>query len=300
MTIYTSAGHGWTAGTSNWVLQRPLAWSMIEDYGNIDQLNYFVNYAFNAGATVVPFRPVGWQPIEIVLDNDDPGVTYAGAWSDGSSSKYYENWVTNSGVAYRWTSAGLTETATARYTPNITVTGSYPVYCFTIAGTNRTLQTYHIKHSGGLSAVTVDHRLVGNGWIWLGNYYLEAGGDNYVEITNQSTETGVIVADAIRWGDGMGDIARPGPNQVSGFPRDEECSRYWAESELGNHAVGFDSDIWDGGGSSDTDDNVRTAAKWAREMNQEPAGGVLVDRWKRVYLEFHTNAFDRSRAGRSA
>ena len=30
---------------------------MIEDYGNIDQLNYFVQYAYNAGATVVPLPP---------------------------------------------------------------------------------------------------------------------------------------------------------------------------------------------------------------------------------------------------
>ena len=32
-----------------------------EDYGNLEQLNYFVNYLHQAGATVVPFRPVGYQ-----------------------------------------------------------------------------------------------------------------------------------------------------------------------------------------------------------------------------------------------
>ena len=90
MTVYASAGHGWTAGTSsNWYLQRPVLWDMAEDYGNIDMLNHFVHYAFNAGATVVPFRPVGWQAIEIVLDQDDPGVTYTGSWIDSSASKYY-------------------------------------------------------------------------------------------------------------------------------------------------------------------------------------------------------------------
>ncbi len=291
VTVFVSAGHGWTATDTTWYLQRDVLLSMNEDHGNLDMLNQFVQYAFNAGATVVPFRPVGWQPIEIVLDNDDPGVTFTGPWSDGSSAKYYENGVTNSGIVYKWTSAAVGETATARYTPNITVTGYYPVYCFTMAGSNRTLQTYRIKHNGGLSAVTIDHRLVGSGWIWMGDYYLVAGEDNYVEITNESTATGAIVADAIRWGCGMGDIVRPGPGTVSGYSRDEESARYWANSELGNHAAGFDSDIWDGGGSSDTDDNVRTAAKWGREMNVEPAD-LQVDRWKRIYLEFHTNATD--------
>jgi len=290
VTVFASAGHGWTAGDTTWYLQRPVLLGMTEDHGNVDQLNYFVHYAFNAGATVVPFRPVGWQSTEIVLDNDDPGVTFAGSWSDGSASKYYENGATVSGIIYKWTSASTVETATARYTPNITVTDFYPVYCFTIASSNRTLQTYRVKHSGGLSEVQIDHRMVGSGWIWLGNYYLEAGGDNYVEITNESTETGAIVADAIRWGHGVGDIVRPGPGTISGYPRDEECQRYWAESELGNNAAGFDSDIWDIVGASDGSDNVRCGAKWAREMNQEPAGGVMVDRWKRIHLEFHTNA----------
>jgi hypothetical protein len=297
VTVFASAGHGWTAGESSWYLQRPVLLDMCEDYGNIDMLNYFVHYAFNAGATVVPFRPVGWQPIEIVLDNDDPGVTYEGSWNDGSGSKYYENGVTNSGIVYKWTSASATETARARYTPEITVTGFYPVYCFTIAGSNRTLQTYRVSHSGGISEITIDHREVGNGWIWLGNYYLEAGGDNYVEITNESTETGVVVADAIRWGGGWGDVVRPGPGTISGYSRDEECQRYWAESELGNNAEGFDPDIWDIDGYDDGSDNVRTGAKWGREMNQEPADPVHTDRWKRIHLEFHTNAYSGSARG---
>ena len=292
VSIFASGGHGWTAdtGVGNWYLQREVMQSMNEDHGNIDMLNIFAAYAFNAGATVVPFRPVGWQPIEIVLDNDDPGVTYVGSWSNGSSSKYYENGVTNSGIPYKFASASTTETATARYTPTITVTDYYPVYCFTIASSNRTMQTYRVSHAGGISEVKVDHRQVGNGWIWLGNYYLAAGGNNYVEITNQSTDAGVVVADAIRWGCGMGDIVGNGASTVSGYSRDEECSKYWAQSELGNHAVGFDSNIWHVSGQSDTDDNVRTAAKWAAEMNQVPTGGVLVERWKRIYIEFHTNA----------
>jgi len=298
VTVFASCGHGWTAdnvgdggGTDfKWFLQRPLEQGMIEDYGNLDMLNQFVHFAFNAGATVVPMRPVGWQPIEVVLDQDDPGVTFTGTWSDSGGSKYYENGVTASGVPYRFADASTTESATARYTPNITTSDIYPVYCFAAAGTNRTLQTYRVAHSGGVSAIAIDHREVGNGWIWLGNYYLEAGGNNYVEITNASPDAGVVIADAIRWGCGTGDITRPGPGTISGFPRDEEAQRYWANSELGNNAVGFDPGIWDRGGLYDVSDNVGAGGRTAREMNQVPAGGVLVDRWKRIHLEFHSNA----------
>ncbi len=297
VTVFASCGHGWTAGDSSWFLQRPVLLGMCEDYGNLDMLNYFAAYAFNAGATVVPFRPVGWQPLEIVLDNDDPQVSYTGTWYDSTSSKYYENGATVSGVPYRWTSADTSETATARFTPNITVSDFYPVFCFAIAGSNRTLQTYRISHSGGISEVAVDHRNVGNGWVWLGNYYFEAGGANYVEITNQSSDGGIVVADAIRFGGGYSNIVRPGPGTTSGYPQDEEAQRYWAHSELGDNAYGFSSSIWDLSGYSDQSDNVGTGGRWAAEMNQVPPGGVLVDRWKRVHIEFHTNASGGSARG---
>ncbi len=296
VTVFVSGGHGWTAGDTAWYLQRPVLLDMNEDYGNLDQLNYFVHFAFNAGATVVPFRPVGWQPNEVVLDNDDPGVTYSGAWNPGDSSKYYENGVTNSGIIYQWTSASTSETATARYTPNLPLAGFYPVYAFTIASGNRTRQTYRVAHTGGISEITVDHRLVGNGWVFLGEYWFDAGTEGYVEITNLSDTAGAVIADAIRWGCGLGDVSRPGPNSVSGYPRDEEGQRYWAHSELGNNAVGFDPGIFDLDGYTDGSDNVGTAARWAREMNVEP-NDLQLDRWKRVQLEFHTNALNGTARG---
>lgn len=297
VTVYVSAGHGWTAGASAWGLQRPVLLGMCEDYGNIDQLNYFAAYAFNAGATVAPLRPAGWQPIEVVLDQDDPGVSFTGGWSAGSSSKYYENGVTNSGEVYKAVAAAAVEDARARFTPTLPASDFYPVYCFTIAGANRARQTYRVRHNGGLSEITIDHREAGNGWVWLGDYYFVAGEDNYVEITNQSPDAGFIISDAIRWGGGFGDVNRPGPNTVSGYPRDEEAQRYWGQSEWGANAVGFDSTIWDLTTSDDLSDNVGAGARMAREMNLAPAGGVQVERWKRVHVEFHSNAFNAAARG---
>ncbi len=287
VVVFCNAGHGWTVndGETAWVLQRPLLLSMIEDYGNIDQLNYFVHYLYNAGATIVPFRPVGHQNIEIVLDNDDPGVTYTGSWSNSTASVRYENNVTVSGVSYRFATAGASETATARYTPTVATAGFYPVYAWTPDSSNRVIQTYRIRHSGGTAAVSIDHRVVGRGWIYLGNYHFETGTAGYVEITNQSSVSGVVVADAIRFGSGMGDVDGAGTPGVSGYPRDEEASRYWAESEAGINADGLPS-VWNCC-ADDDDDNVGTAARWSREMN---ATNVNADRWRRIYIEFHTNA----------
>lgn len=287
VVVYISAGHGWTAGASSWYLQRPLLLNMVEDYGNIDQLNSFAHRLYNAGAVVVPYRPVGYQPVEIVLDNDDPGVTFTGSWSNSSTtSGYYENGATTSGVPYRYASASSTETAVARYTPTLPTSGFWPVYCWTKDDTDRVKQTYRIKHSGGTATVVIDHQIVGKGWMWLGEYHFEAGTGGYVEISNQSTQTGVAVADAIRFGNGMGDMIGTGPGTVSGYPREEEASRYWAQSEAGVNAVGLPTSIWSGF-TSDANDNVGTAARWSAYMNRQ---NINDDRWRRAYVEFHTNA----------
>ena len=46
-------------------------------------MTFLVDYLFRAGATIVPLRPVGHQTNEVVMDNDDPGVTFVGDWADG-------------------------------------------------------------------------------------------------------------------------------------------------------------------------------------------------------------------------
>jgi len=293
VTVFAAAGHGWTAGTSSWFLQRPLLLNMIEDYGNLEQLNYFVQYLYNAGATVVPSRPVGYQNIEVVIDNDDPEVTFTGTWTNSTGSPYYQGQRTISGVHYRFASAATTESATARYTPNLPVADYYPVYTWVLSSTNRTTQKYRIVHAGGTTEMVVDHRLVGKGWVWLGNYYFLAGTGGYVEISNESAAGGSVIADAIRFGNGIGDVVGAGPGTISGYPRDEEAQRYWAESETGINAVGMDPGIYDCC-STDQSDNIGAFARWAREMNETATNN---DRWRRVYLEFHSNASSGSAKG---
>ena len=132
--VFTSGGHGWTADTGSWYLQRGVLLEMNEDYGNVDQMNFFADYCFNAGAAVVPMRPLGNQTNEVVLDNDAPGVTFAGAWSDSTSTIFYGS---PGDVPYRFASLAVTETATATYTPNFPATGFYPAYTWVRHGSDR-------------------------------------------------------------------------------------------------------------------------------------------------------------------
>lgn len=282
--VFTSAGHGLAWVNSVWTTGRGEAWEMVEDYGNIDQMNMFVYYCFNAGATVVAFRPIGHQTNEVVLDNDDPEVSYSGAWSDSVFTNFYGS---AGDVPYRFTSVAATETATATYVPNIPAAGFYPVYTWVWHATNRTSQLYRVRHTGGESLVRVPHHLVGGGWVYLGTYYFAAGADaarGAVVISNLEPTPSVgsaVIADAIRFGNGMGSINRGGG--VSGHPREHECARYWVESSLGR---GSPSTIYDDPTLIDSDDNVSTPTRMAREMNEEASGNL----YRRIYIGFHSNA----------
>ncbi|HEX2474142.1 MAG TPA: fibronectin type III domain-containing protein [Lacipirellulaceae bacterium] len=127
--------------------------------------------------------------------------------------------------------------------------------------------------------------MVGNGWVYLGTYHFDAGSsqaEGSVEISNFSTEGGsVVIADAIRFGNGMGDVP-DGPNgaghpsgTISGYPREDENSLMWLIRALGQ---GQDTSLLQ-------DNNVRAPNFMAEHMNVNgnPFGTS-------VYISFHSNA----------
>lgn len=281
--VFMNGGHGWTFDPTYWRLQRPVALnSMNEDYGNLDQLNLFANYCFNAGAVVVPMRPIGRQTNEVVLDNDDAGVSYSGAWSDSSSPIYYG---AAGDLPYRFASLANSESATATYTPTFPVAGIYPVYTWVRHGPDRADQLYRIRHTGGETTLRIPHHMVGNGWVYLGQYHFYAGSNptsGSVIISNlRGSPTGsVVIADAIRFGNGMGSIDRGGG--VSGYPREEENSRYWVQASLGQ---GQTNSTYETDGD-DEEDSWYAPPRMSRLMNREESGSMF----KRIHISFHSNA----------
>ncbi len=284
--VYTSGGHGWdwSSGVNRWATDRP-EYQLVEDFGNQEQLTYYVDYLFRAGATIVPMRPVGRQTNEVVVDNDSAGVTFTGLWSDSTTATrwYDEDYgAVADSVRYRFASTdAASETATATYTPNIPSAGFYPVYTWVTPGTNRTSQLYEINHTGGQTQVRVDHSMVGNGWVYLGTYHFNAGSsatDGSVQISNFGTAGKVVIADAIRFGNGMGDLpdgpSGIGTGTISGYPREDENSEHWLWRGFGQGAS--PSTVFSG--------NVSAPSDTAKYMNQDtnPFGTS-------VYVGFHSN-----------
>jgi hypothetical protein len=68
--VYAAAGHGWqwSDALGRYATDRGNLLALVEDFGNQDQLTFYADSLFRAGATVVPLRPVGRQPAEVVVD----------------------------------------------------------------------------------------------------------------------------------------------------------------------------------------------------------------------------------------
>jgi len=285
--VFTSAGHGWQWSTTlnRYATDRGDNNEIVEDFGNQDQLTYYADYLLRAGATVVPMRPVGRQINEVVLDNDSTGVTFSGNWSNSTSTRYYDEdyGTATDSVPYRFASTTTgAETAVATYTPNILHAGFYPVYTWVLRGTDRTSQLYRINHTGGKTEIRVDHSKVGSGWVYLGTYHFNAGSSTTlgsVQISNKAAETGkVVIADAIRFGNGMGDFiwTDSGATTLSGQPREDENSYHWIA-----RMVGVGTSISTAIGSGTT--NVSAPSNMAQYMFNGSFGEA-------VYIGIHSNA----------
>lgn len=65
-----------------------------------------------------------------------------------------------------------------------------------------------MNHTGGQTQIRVDHSMVGNGWVYLGTYHFDGGGSSSVagsvQISNEGAAGKVVIADAVRLGNGMG------------------------------------------------------------------------------------------------
>ena len=270
---------------------------MIEDLGNVDQMTFLADYLFRAGATVVPLRPVGHQTNEVVLDNDDAGVTFAGAWSNSTATVYFGS---AGDVPYRVrvdiaqrkprtpaTSRTFRRPASIRSTPGRS------------SGSDRaTDQLYRVNHSGGITEVTVNHRRVGNGLVYLGTYYFDAGTDGYVDISNRSNSAGQRRHrrhDPLRQRHGrhrprrrrLGLAARGRSRACTGSSGTSIARRAFRRASTARRTI-------------DRDATVSLSPRYAEYMNREADGALAGPRVRELPLERRRRRPRRARAATTA
>ncbi|HOW70808.1 MAG TPA: N-acetylmuramoyl-L-alanine amidase [Phycisphaerae bacterium] len=228
-TVFLSPGHGWLYNTTykTWMTQRGNNYNLIEDLSNGEAvLNHLARYLHNAGASVWPCRERDFNTNMVVIDNQDaaPAFSVTGSWPTSTGAGTWK------GDHYQYCTVSTMETGVATYLPSIPSAGYYAIYLWTPSASNRSTDAkVRVRHTGGVSAHVLNMQGDGNTWRFLGSYHFNAGrnaASGAVEISNQGSDTGkIVVADAVRFGGGMGNYDDGGG--ISGKPRWEESGKYY-------------------------------------------------------------------------
>ncbi|MGL5317679.1 MAG: xanthan lyase [Bacteroidales bacterium] len=276
IALWQSHGLYFDKGQSRWGWQRAKLFQTVEDlFTQSFVLPYLVPMLENAGAVTLLPRERDWNRNEVIVDEDQstnesfyneqvgrfawesgPGQGFAhkkATYTDG------ENPFEMGGYRVIPTVLKKEDASQAIWMPEIPEKGEYAVYIsYQSLPKSATDAEYTVHHAGGETRFLVNQRMGGGTWIYLGTFVFEKGRTDHawVKLTNRSKEKNtVITADAVKFGGGMGNIARSSqggstPNakssekqtnnksialsfnqepEISGKPRFTEGARYWMQ-----------------------------------------------------------------------
>ncbi|MCB9877128.1 MAG: N-acetylmuramoyl-L-alanine amidase [Planctomycetes bacterium] len=268
--VAVSPGHGYYWHSSlGWITQRGDIDGLIEDIHTAQIANrYLIPFLENMGAEVVFTREHGEVPSDVLVDDDGgaPAYSETGSWTTSASSGY-------AGGGYRYAGSNPTvETATATWQLTVPQDGLYPVYAWFRASSNRTPSaSYRVHHAGGVDTVVVDQTVDNLTWAHLGTWWFRADQGAEVVLSNLSPAAGVVIADTVRLGGGLGSVSSGGG--TSNQARWRECARYWALFS------GAPSTVWNSiSGGQDNDDDVTARPRFAEWRGAD------------AFISLHTNA----------
>ncbi len=248
IALWASHGRYYDQKKGFWKWQRPNLFCTTEDlFTQTIVVPYLIPMLENAGATVFTPRERDWQTKEIIVDNDK-GVSGEGSWYGEHTEK--EPWTDTGergfgfrngilrdgenpftmGTARMIRTTKKEDKAIAIWQPNFKEEGRYAVYVsYQTMPKSVDDAHYVVRHKGQETHFIVNQKMGGGTWVYLGTFDFDKGENpfNCVALTNQSKRKGVVTADAVRFGGGMGNIERGG--DISHMPRCLEAARYYAQ-----------------------------------------------------------------------
>jgi hypothetical protein len=332
IALWQSHGLYYEQKLFRWEWQRARLFQTVEDlYTQSYVLPFLVPMLENAGANVFLPRERDTQDAEVIVDNDNPQSGFE--VKEGKNS-----WSTSLGTGFAKTKdiyltgenpfeAGTTllsgtvkneNPSYAYWKPDFPKTGEYAVYISYKSFPNSSQKAqYTVNHSGGSTLFSINQRAGGSTWIYLGTFRFDKGkkDSQFVSLSNVSEgKNDVVSADAVKFGGGMGNIARkpntegmqdnrkssstepiqyfkheidPDP-EISGYPRFTEGARYWLQW------AGFSDTIYSSTkNSNDYNDDYMSRGRWVNVLSggsyvnpDEKGYGIPID----MSMAFHTDA----------
>ena len=248
LCVWASHGTYFHVGDSIWKWQRPPLFGTREDlFTQTIVVPYLIPMLERAGAIVFTPRERDWQRHEVIVDNDTPRSN-RGVYQETQSIHHWEK-TDSAGFAFHdgpysdgenpFLAGSVRQAQTvdnerhasiATYLPAIPEAGRYAVYVSyqTVPGSIDDAH-YTVWHKGIATEFRVNQQMGGSTWVYLGTFDFDAGSStrNCVTLSNISEHEGIVTADAVRFGGGMGNIRRG--SSTSGMPRCDEGARYYAQ-----------------------------------------------------------------------
>lgn len=315
IALWQSHGRYFDTATGEWTWQRPCLFQTVEDmFTQSFVLPYLAPMLENAGAYVMLPRERDIQTNEVIADNDQTmggrgAYEYKekGKWKDAGAGfadlqeTYLRTELPFSMGTARMSgcTSGDKETS-ATWRPKIPERGEYAVYVsYKSLPESTSAALYTVSHLGGKSSFVVNQKIGGGTWVYLGTFEFAEGSEGYVSLTSRTPdgyryEKGkVVTADAVKFGGGIGNIARQAADttqtpKTSGMPRSAEAATYWLQWAGAAPEIFRPEDS-----SNDYQEDFMCRGDWVdwisggSYMNPErPGKGIPVD----LSLGFHSDA----------
>ena len=297
--------HGWyfEPKLNRWEWQRARVWQTVEDlYTQSYVLPFLVPMLENAGAYVMSPRERDTSRVEVIVDADgglaQTGYTEKGkGWKKGTQSGFaytreqyvaYENPFAEGTYRQATATDNPRRQSQACWSADVPEQGEYAVYVsYKTLPESVDEALYTINSMSGATKVKVNQQMGGGTWVYVGRYMLRKGINNdVVVLSNCSGSKGVVTADAVKIGGGMGNVARrverPGADDKvsytyndsidyayipSRYPRFTEAARYWLQWSGAPDSVYTPSHLL-----NDYTDDYRSRGLWVNWL----AGGSQV------------------------
>lgn len=314
IAVHQSHGKYFKNEKGEWMWQRPRLFCTTEDlFTQSFVVPYIIPMLENAGAIVFTARERDWQPHEVIVDNDvnPQGNIYyedknkRSPWQIAPTrgfaqlkSTYLdgENPFMDGSTRFTVTASKKKSKTFAEWIPNIPETGRYAVYVsYQTLPHSVSDAKYIVFHKGGSTEFSVNQQIGGGTWVYLGTFEFDKGNNDYgmVVLSNESKQKGVVCADAVRFGGGMGNIARSASATAtattSGLPRYLEGARYNAQWS------GMPATVYNGKeGTNDYADDINTRSNM---LNYLSGGSVFNPKQKGLRVPFELSVSVHSDAG---
>lgn len=308
--------HGWyyEAKLDRWEWQRARLFSTVEDiFPMTFVLPYLGPMLENAGANIFIPRERDTQTHEVIVDNDlsspnsdlvisvvVPETIHASGFLKCDTLFDSDNpFQLGSHLKFQ---TSKDENQFLDYIPDFPEDGEYAVYVsYQQCKENINEAKYSISHTGGKTIFLVNQQMGGGTWIYLGTFQFNKGKNmenGSVRLSALSEETGWITADAVKFGGGMGNVARiPAkeliPNQwslkggqkgeeqesqridpenvewkTSQKPRYMEGSRYYLQYAGAPDSLVYGLNV----GKNDYNDDYQSRGEWVNYLMGAPNG----------------------------